>query len=355
MDVGYAPIVLSMTKTLKIIALASAATFLLSACGGSTTSQDSTAPETEVSESATVAFSPISGLPGGNGGPVAVVKIDNVNPARPQWGISAADMIFVEEVEAGLTRIAAVYNSTLPNKVGPVRSARISDLEIMEQFGTPLFAYSGAQQKFLPLIDQANLINGSHGLNGKYYSRQTDKNAPHNLTVDLGALAGALPGISGAKDMGWTFSDVAATGGTATNSFSVKWPASRVGGEWDGANNAFVIALDGKPASDAVTNQPLFAKNIIVQYVEQLEDSGFQDKSGNKTPLIESVGSGEAIIMRDGQRFEATWTRAMASSPTTYAVGATNYVFAPGQTWVLYVPKTYAVTFDPETSPTPGS
>ena len=137
MDVGYAPIVLSMTKTLKIIALASAATFLLSACGGSTTSQDSTAPETEVSESATVAFSPISGLPGGNGGPVAVVKIDNVNPARPQWGISAADMIFVEEVEAGLTRIAAVYNSTLPNKVGPVRSARISDLEIMEQFGTP--------------------------------------------------------------------------------------------------------------------------------------------------------------------------------------------------------------------------
>ena len=165
MDVGYAPIVLSMIKTLKIIALASAATFLLSACGGSTTSQDSTAPETEVSESATVAFSPISGLPGGNGGPVAVVKIDNVNPARPQWGISAADMIFVEEVEAGLTRIAAVYNSTLPNKVGPVRSARISDLEIMEQFGTPLFAYSGAQQKFLPLIDQANLINGSHGLN----------------------------------------------------------------------------------------------------------------------------------------------------------------------------------------------
>jgi hypothetical protein len=313
-----------MTKTLKLIALASVATFALSACGGNTSTQPEPTPE--VTESAKVGFSPISGLPGGSGGPIAVVKIDNVNPARPQWGLSAADMVFVEEVEAGLTRIAAVYNSSMPNKVGPVRSARISDLEIMEQFGTPAFAYSGAQQKFLPLIDQANLINASHGLNGKFYSRQTDKNAPHNLTVDLGALVSSLTGISGAKDMGWTFSDVPATGGTTTNSFSAKWPASRVGAQWDGTNNAWVIALDNEPASDAVTNQPLFAKNIIVQYVEQLADSGFQDKSGNKTPLIQSVGSGEAILMRDGQRFEATWSRPMATSPTSYTVGATSYV-----------------------------
>jgi hypothetical protein len=344
-----------MTKTLKFIALASVATFALSACGGSTSTQSEPAPEVEVSESVNVGFSPISGLPGGDGGPIAVVKIDNVNPARPQWGLSAADMVFVEEVEAGLTRIAAVYNSSMPNKVGPVRSARISDLEIMEQFGTPAFAYSGAQQKFLPLIDQANLINASHGLNGKFYTRQTDKNAPHNLTVDLGALVSSLTGISGAKDMGWTFSDVPATGGTTTNSFSAKWPASRVGAQWDGTNNAWVIALDNQPASDAVTNQPMFAKNIIVQYVEQLADSGFQDKNGNKTPLIESIGAGKAILMRDGQRFEANWSRPTATSPTTYTVGATNYVFAPGQTWVLFVPETYPVTFDPETSPTPGS
>ena len=59
--------------------------------------------------------------------------------------------------------------------------------------------------------------------------------------------------------------------------------------------------------------------------------------------------------MRDGQRFEATWSRPMATNPTVYTVGATSHVFAPGQTWVLFVPKTYPVTFDPETSPTPGS
>lgn len=341
-----------MTKTLKIIALASVATFLLSACGGSPAS-DAAAPD--ASETAKVGFSPLSGLPGGSGGPIAVVKIDNVSPARPQWGISAADLIFVEEVEAGLTRIAAVYNSTLPNKVGPVRSARISDLEIMEQFGTPAFAFSGAQSKFLPLIDQANVINASHGLNGKFYTRETDKNIPHNLTVDLASVVASLTGVSGAKDMGWTFSTATPAGGSDTKSFSAKWPASRVGAEWDGTNKAWVIALDGEPASDAVTNQPLFAKNIIVQYVNQLEDSGFQDKNGNKTPLIQTVGSGTAVVMRDGQRYEATWSRPMAANPTTYTVGAASYVFAPGQTWVLFVPKTYPVVFDPETSPTPGS
>ncbi len=345
-----------MTKTMKYLALTSLTALLLTACGGSNTdSQTTTTETTDGAATASPSLSPLSGLPSGLGSPIAVVKIDNVSPARPQWGISAADLIFVEEVEAGLTRLAAVFNSTLPNKVGPVRSARISDLDIMEQFGTPAFAFSGAQKKLLPTIDQANIVNASHGLNGKFYTRQVDKSAPHNLTVDLAGVVGSLTGISGAKDMGWTFSDSPVIDGVTTKSFSAKWPASRVGAEWDSTNSAWVIALDGTPASDAVTNQPLFAKNIIVQYVDQVEDSGFQDKNGNKTPLIKTDGSGTAVIMRDGQRFEATWSRPTPTDPTSYMVGANPYVFATGQTWILFLPKTYVVTFDPETSPTPGS
>ena len=171
-----------MTKTLKLIALASVATFALSACGSSTTTETA-APE--VSETAKVGFSPISGLPGGSGGPIAVVKIDNVNPARPQWGLSAADMIFVEEVEAGLTRIAAVFNSSMPNKVGPVRSARISDLEILEQFDNPGFAYSGANKALLPKIATKPLVRLGPSLNGAKYSRDSSRRIPHNLMLDL--------------------------------------------------------------------------------------------------------------------------------------------------------------------------
>ena len=93
--------------------------------------------------------SPLSGLAGGAGKPVIMVKIDNVGPARPHTNISKADIVYVEQVEGGLTRIAALYNSSFPAKVGPVRSARISDLEILEQFDSPGFVYSGANKALL--------------------------------------------------------------------------------------------------------------------------------------------------------------------------------------------------------------
>ncbi|MFZ9227676.1 MAG: DUF3048 domain-containing protein, partial [Candidatus Nanopelagicales bacterium] len=83
-----------MTNKFKAFAFLTSLTFVLSACAGSTETATEATPEP--SETVKTGISPISGLPGGEGGPIVVVKIDNVNPARPQWGISAADMIFVE-------------------------------------------------------------------------------------------------------------------------------------------------------------------------------------------------------------------------------------------------------------------
>ena len=81
--------------------------------------------------------SPLSGLPGGAGEPVVMVKYGNARPDRPHYGLNQADLIYVEEVEWGLTRIAAMFNTKFPAVAGPTRSARISDLEILEQFESP--------------------------------------------------------------------------------------------------------------------------------------------------------------------------------------------------------------------------
>ena len=88
-----------------------------------------------------------------------VVKIDDTTAARPQAGLEDADLVYIEQVESGLTRLAAVFSSKIPAIIGPVRSARISDIEILEQFGRVAFAYSGAQKKLLPVIAAANLEN----------------------------------------------------------------------------------------------------------------------------------------------------------------------------------------------------
>jgi hypothetical protein len=107
-----------------------------------------------------------------------------------------------------------------------------------------------------------------------------------------------------------------------------------------------VIALDSAPALDANTNAPIFTPNIVIQYVNQ-GDSIYKDSGGNFTPLIETVGSGTAVVLRDGQRFDATWSRPIATGGTTYSVAGSPMAFAPGQTWVLYVPLNYVVTFEP--------
>ena len=79
-----------------------------------------------------------------NNGPVLMVKIDNIGPARPATGLGSADVIYVEPMEGGLTRIAAVFSEHIPSVVGPVRSARQTDYDLLAQYGKPTFAYSGA-------------------------------------------------------------------------------------------------------------------------------------------------------------------------------------------------------------------
>lgn len=326
---------------------------VLSGCGGGNNAASEVAEEpaaqSDQSQEVPVEVSvlnPFTGKAGGLNNPVIVVKIDNVNPARPQWGLAEADLIFVEEVEAGLTRLAAVYSTNQPEKVGPVRSARISDLEIMEQFGTPAFAYSGAQKKLLPEIAAANIVELAHGSSSGAFNREATKRAPHNLTINIKDAAASVVGVSTARDIGLVFDETKATGGAVTSTFNVKWPASRVGAEWDAVNNGWVMALDSAPALDANTNAPIFATNIVIQYVNQ-GDSIYKDSGGNFTPLIQSVGSGTALVLRDGQRFEVNWSRPLATSGTSYSAAGTPFAFAPGQTWVLYLPKTYAVTFEP--------
>ncbi|HLH58658.1 MAG TPA: DUF3048 domain-containing protein, partial [Streptosporangiaceae bacterium] len=124
--------------------------------------------------------SPFTGEPVRSLGPVLAVKIDNIVQARPQTGLTAADIVYVLPVEGGLTRFMAVYSSHLPPVVGPVRSAREDDLELLRQFGRPAFAYSGATPHLLPFIHRARVVDLYAGLVGGYY-RSPSRAAPHNL------------------------------------------------------------------------------------------------------------------------------------------------------------------------------
>ncbi|MFM2180847.1 MAG: hypothetical protein RIR54_141, partial [Actinomycetota bacterium] len=232
--------------------------------------------------------SPLSGLPGGAGNQVVMVKYGNARPDRPHYGLNQADLFYVEEVEWGLTRIAAMFNSKFPSVVGPTRSARISDLEILEQFDSPGLVYSGANDVLLKRVRKSNAVSMSPSDRSTFYYRNLSKQAPHNQLARLSSMMAAETKVGAAKDIGLVFDRTPPAGGKKAKSFRASWPSARVSGVWNGSG--WVVAMDGSTHRDAQNRSLLTPKTVVIQLVQQKE-SGFGDKFGGKTPLVKTVGS----------------------------------------------------------------
>ena len=278
--------------------------------------------------------SPLSGLPGGEGKPVVMVKYGNSRPDRPHYNLNQADLFYVEEVEWGLTRIAAMFNSKFPSVVGPTRSARISDLELLEQFETPGLAYSGANDVLLKAIRKSQSISLSPSDRSSFYYRNLSKAAPHNQLLRLSTMMAKETKVGAVKDVGLTFNATPATGGTKTTSFQASWSSSRVSGTWTGKN--WIVSFDGSLHRDAVNKGFLTPKTVVMQYVERKETK-FGDKFGGKTPLLKSVGAGRAIVLRNGQSFDGTWSRPTNTSGTTFLFAGAQIPFDVGQVMIVLV------------------
>ncbi|MGW7082656.1 DUF3048 domain-containing protein [Streptomyces sp. NPDC054871] len=281
----------------------------------------------------------ISETGGGDGkagdGRVLAVKIDNVRPARPQTGLEAADVVYAEQVEAGLSRLMAVYAGRLPPVIGPVRSARETDLELLRQFDDPALVFSGAQSKLLPLISAAPLRQLSPGkAPGDAYFRGGDRAAPHNLFVRPNALNADL-GEGGLESTGFRFGP-RPKGGTPEREQTVRFPAARFTFTWSAEQERWLVSMDGERARTA-GGKTLGASTVVVQYVK-VRESRFHDRSGNNTPFTETVGSGKARVLRDGRAYEARWERYSPQDGTefTTADGGGQLPFAKGQVWVVY-------------------
>ena len=278
--------------------------------------------------------SPLSGLPGGEGKPVVMVKYGNSRPDRPHYNLNQADLFYVEEVEWGLTRIAAMFNSKFPSVVGPTRSARISDLELLEQFDTPGLAYSGANDVLLKAIRKSQSISLSPSDRSTFYYRNLSKAAPHNQLLRLSTMMAKETKVGAVKDVGLTFNATPATGGTKTTSFQASWSSARVSGTWTGKN--WIVSFDGSLHRDAVNKGFLTPKTVVMQYVERKETK-FGDKFGGKTPLLKSVGAGRAIVLRNGQSFDGTWSRPTNTSGTTFLFAGAQIPFDVGQVMIVLV------------------
>ncbi|MCH5670656.1 DUF3048 domain-containing protein [Streptomyces gilvus] len=266
-------------------------------------------------------------------GHVLAVKIDNAPDARPHTGLRQADVVYVEQVEGGLSRLMAVYASTLPKAVGPVRSARESDLELLRQYDDPTLAFSGAQHKLLPLIAKAPLKAEPPEKASDAYFRGSDRAAPHNLYLRPARLMRTAPG-PGALTNGFRYGPAPA-GGTPDTSLTVRYPAARFTFTWSASRHGWLVAMDGTP-SRTTDGQPVAPATVVVQYVT-MRQSRFHDFLGNNTPYTVTVGSGRAKVLRDGRAYDVGWKRAKATDGTDFTTNDGKPVdFAKGQVWVVF-------------------
>jgi hypothetical protein len=283
----------------------------------------------------------LSGRLAARNGPVLAVKIDNTRKAHPQRGLRKADVVYIEQVEGGATRLAAVYSSAYPRYVGPVRSARITDIELLRQYGTVKMIYSGAQRRLIDNLQRAKLRLVSFDADHAGFSRGGGRTAPYDVIGDVDQLRKRGGPATRPRKVGYAFGGLP-SGGKRAHSVRVTYPFCTVSAQWSARHNRWLLWMDGAKDMAAEGGQ-LGPSTFIVQFA-RITASDYHDVNGANTPQTHTVGAGKALIFRNGKVFKAHWKRKRPAQPTTYTIGRRRAVLAPGQIWIaLTRPRTVSV------------
>lgn len=289
---------------------------------------------------APVVYAPLTGVAVDDPASLAhaslAAKIDNHPAARPQIGLDRTDLVFEELVEGGLTRYVAVWHSTLPEEIGPIRSIRPMDPDIVSPL-RGIIAYSGGQLPFVQMMQRTEVYNAIHGQRDTdpYMFRGRNAPAPHNVIVKAQELVAAHADIA-APQQHFSFADAAAASTAAREGQPVAGIDLRFGSSsspswrWDAGLGRWLRAQSGKADMDADGAQ-LAAVNVVVVRVPVSHGLG--------VPKTELIGSGEAWVLSGGRAVHATWSKDDRTS-VIRLVDDTGAVvrLAPGNSWIELVP-----------------
>lgn len=327
----------------RIVAALIAASVLAACGGGSSSNADSTTPGAGSEDVNTVSGPtyPLLGTPVTDSAAAARVaiacKIDNHPNARPQSGLNKADIVFEENVE-GLTRFAAIFQSQGSNPVGPLRSGRTQDIDILGSFNNPLFCWSGGNSRVTTAINSSSLVNvgysASRGKGGYYRSK--DKKIPHNLYAKTTNLWTLAPEASGPPIPQFTYrgaSDAKPATSAPIDGAKISMYNVKVFWKWDAASGNFMRFnenLKREMEPHMADDGQVSAKNVVVLYVTYI-----RSKADRKSPHAVTTGTGTGFVLTDGGIIEVKWERKDAKQPFVFTDSAGAVVrMTPGRTWV---------------------
>jgi hypothetical protein len=333
------------TRTLAVVL---ALGLVLAACGGgkkkppptTTTAPPTTvAPAPEPQGMIPPGGGPLTGTPvdpAKASRPLLIVKIDNAPKARPQTGLNQADVVVEEAVEGGVTRFVAMYHSQ-DTDVGPVRSARSTDMLIAGPLNRPLFAYSGANAAFDQLIKTSPVVNVGYNAFPRDYTRVKGRPALYDVFSHTSRMFAHAPEGAGPPPplLAFRFPGQEATGEPAAG---VKMEyrgriVTAVQWAWDAGAGAWKRSQDGGPHMDSA-NVQVSADNVVVQIVTY-HDTPYVDQSGARVPEADLIGEGDVWVLSEGKVMKGRWKRTGPNEVTQYldAAGAPLRL-KPGRTWI---------------------
>ena len=281
------------------------------------------------------AVNPLTGI--GSGGHVLAVKIDNVGAAQHQQaGLNSADVVYVIQVEGGLSRYLAIFDSSsfdspsAPSEVGPVRSARQTDIPLLAAYGHAGFAYSGAISGLLPELAAANVQNITPDLAASQFSN--DGSSP--TYIDPRNIFAAYPNLAQTQNVGFHFAAATPSGGKPDTSVSVNMPTASF--TFTASGTQWLVSVDGSAAT-TLDQGPTSTDNVIVQHV-QVVPGKFTDHNAAQPAnevFSETTGRGAADFYRDGRVWHGQWSKPTDTSPTAYTVDGKPMELTPGRTWIV--------------------
>jgi hypothetical protein len=301
---------------------------------GPTTTPSTDAPTTSSSTTTTIApdpVMPLTGLPIEDPAlaarPAVVVKVSNDPGARPQSGLDSADIVF-EAWGAGPTRFATVFQSKDAPNVGPIRSARTQDVDLVGSFNGAVFACSGGNPRAIAAIRSSDLLVLTES-QGPGWRLDKHRHRPHATFNDTASLrSNAAPDRPGpAQQLRYRQPGVAATG-DASDGFKLHIEAVHAEWHFDAAANDYARSQEGHPHLLA-DGTPVKFDNVVVLWINY--DHSPADA---RSPDGGTIGSGEAVVFTNGKAITATWSRADRLQPIvlTDASGA-PVLLTPGTTW----------------------
>ncbi|HTR71285.1 MAG TPA: DUF3048 domain-containing protein [Mycobacteriales bacterium] len=270
--------------------------------------------------------------------PAVAIKVDNVVGALPQSGVNGADVVVEEEVEGGLTRLMAIFQCNRVAVVGPIRSARISDADVLALLHGSVLGFSGANPKDLPPIrkdSDAALVSPSDA--GSIFYRGTEHIAPHNEYSSTHAILRAglhlRPHLHAPKPL-FHYGAIS-THARKAHTVAISWPSASA--SWTWSHGQWLRTQNG--SIDRQTDgAQLSARNVVIMRV-RLASTGLHDVLGNASPRDVTTGHNPVWVLRNGKMIKGTWSRPSIKDPLTLKDKSGHVIaLAPGRTWIELLP-----------------